>query len=71
MEVELRKDKNGRRMNVDKALRILKKKTDREGIIKEVRKRKYYEKPSDKKYRKQKRAKYIARLIAEEDRDWA
>ena len=70
MEIKL-KDKNGRRISVDKALRILKKKSDREGMIKEMRKRKHYEKPSDKKYRKNKRAKYIARLIAEENRYWA
>ena len=34
--------------NVDQALRILKKKMQREGVFREMRRRRFYEKPSDK-----------------------
>ncbi|WP_454619588.1 30S ribosomal protein S21 [Bradyrhizobium cenepequi] len=34
--------------NVDQALRILKRKMQREGVFKEMRRRRFYEKPSDK-----------------------
>jgi small subunit ribosomal protein S21 len=37
--------------NVDQALRVLKKKMQREGIFREMRARKAYEKPSEKKTR--------------------
>ena len=37
--------------NVDGALRILKKKMQREGIFKEMKMRSYFEKPSQKKLR--------------------
>jgi len=40
---------------VDKALRRLKKKMDKEGTLKEVRNRRYYEKPSEAKRRAAKR----------------
>ena len=38
--------------NVEKAMRILKKKLMKDGMIKELRQRQYYEKPSLKKARK-------------------
>jgi small subunit ribosomal protein S21 len=38
--------------NVDHALRILKKKMQREGIYKDMKNRRYFEKPSEKKARK-------------------
>lgn len=41
---------------VEKGLRRLKKLLDREGILKEMRSRRYYEKPGDKKRMKQARA---------------
>ena len=41
---------------VAKALRMLKKKMDHEGTIKELRKRRHYEKPSEVKRRENKRA---------------
>ncbi|MFH0731838.1 MAG: 30S ribosomal protein S21 [Candidatus Omnitrophota bacterium] len=41
---------------VDRALRRLKKKIEREGILRELKARKHYEKPSVKKRRKQKEA---------------
>ena len=42
--------------SVDKALRRLKKKMDKEGTLKEIRNRRYYEKPSEVKRRMAKRA---------------
>ena len=41
---------------VDRALRRLKKKLDKEGTLKELRNRRYYEKPSEVKRRMAKRA---------------
>ena len=43
--------------SVDKALRRLKKKLDREGVLREVRQRRSYEKPSVKRRRKAKEPK--------------
>ena len=37
--------------NVDQALRVLKKKMQREGLIKEIKRRKFYEKPSQRRAR--------------------
>ena len=37
--------------NVDQALRILKKKMQREGVFREMKNRRVYEKPSEKKAR--------------------
>jgi small subunit ribosomal protein S21 len=48
MEVEVRNN------NVTKAMRILKKKIEREGILQEVRERQFYEKPSERKRREKK-----------------
>jgi len=42
--------------SVDRALRRLKKKLDREGTMREVRAGRHYEKPSEKKRRKAARA---------------
>ena len=47
---------------VERALRRLKKKVSREGIIKSVRNKKYYEKPSRKKYRRTRNAKYASKM---------
>ncbi len=41
-------------VNIDKALKQLKRKMATEGISKEIRKHNYYEKPSERKRRKQK-----------------
>jgi small subunit ribosomal protein S21 len=40
--------------NVEKAIRVLKKKILKEGIIRELKERRYYEKPSEKKLKEQK-----------------
>ncbi|KQM35236.1 MULTISPECIES: 30S ribosomal protein S21 [Rhizobium/Agrobacterium group] len=39
--------------NVDQALRVLKKKMQREGLLREMRARQSYEKPSEKRVREQ------------------
>lgn len=39
--------------NVDQALRALKKKLQREGVYREMKMRRFYEKPSEKKAREQ------------------
>ena len=38
--------------NVDQALRVLKKKMQREGVFREMRRRRFYEKPSEQAARK-------------------
>ena len=43
-----------RRGNVEQAMRVLKRKVQKEGLVKELRERQYYEKPSAKKRRKKK-----------------
>jgi small subunit ribosomal protein S21 len=49
---------------VDKALRRLKKKIDREGTLKEVRNHRHFEKPSERRRRKMKAARFSAMLSA-------
>ena len=58
-EVKLKKGES-----VDKALRRLKKKIDREGTLKEVRNHRHFEKPSEKRRRKMKIARFSAMLSA-------
>ncbi len=52
--------------NVEKAMRVLKRKLIREGLFKELKMRKYYEKPSEKKKRKSKES--VKRARKEEAR---
>ena len=40
--------------NLEQALRVLKKKSQKAGILKELKARQYFEKPSEKKRRKKK-----------------
>ena len=49
---------------MDKALRRLKKKIDRDGTLRNVRMRRTFEKPSEKRRRKQKVARFSAMLTA-------
>ena len=58
-EIRLKKGES-----VDKALRRLKKKIDREGTLKEVRNHRHFEKPSERKRRKMKAARFSAMLSA-------
>lgn len=48
--------------SVEKALKKLKKKIDREGVMDEVRRRRHFEKPSEIKYKKKQRAKFNAKM---------
>jgi small subunit ribosomal protein S21 len=60
-----------RENNVDQALRILKKRMQREGIFREMRQRSFYEKPSEKRVREKaeaiRRARKLARKQAQRD----
>lgn len=58
-EIRLKKGES-----IDKALRRLKKRVDREGTLKEVRNHRHYEKPSEKRRRKMKIARFSAMLSA-------
>ena len=49
---------------VDKALRRLKKRIDREGTLKVVRNHRHFEKPSERRRRKEKAARFSAMLSA-------
>jgi small subunit ribosomal protein S21 len=49
---------------VERALRRLKKKVDREGTLKVVRSHRHFEKPSEKRRRKEKAARFSAMLTA-------
>lgn len=57
--------------NVEQALRVLKKKMQREGLLKELKQRRFYEKPSEKVVREKaqamRRARKLARKQAERD----
>jgi small subunit ribosomal protein S21 len=50
--------------NVDQALRVLKKKMQREGIFREMKQRRSYEKPSERKVREKSEAIRRARKLA-------
>jgi len=64
IQVNLNKDEP-----VDRALKRLKRKLDRDDIIKECRNRRYFEKPSAKKRRRMKEAKFKAMLDARDARE--
>jgi len=55
--------------NVDQALRVLKKKMQREGIFREMKLRRDYEKPSQKKKREKAEAVRRARKLERKRRD--
>lgn len=55
--------------NVDQALRVLKKKMQREGIFREMKLRRHYEKPSEKKAREQAEAVRRSRKLARKKYD--
>jgi small subunit ribosomal protein S21 len=50
--------------NVDQALRVLKKKMQREGVFREMKLRRHYEKPSERKVREKSEAVRRARKLA-------
>nr|WP_209015435.1 30S ribosomal protein S21 [Roseibium limicola] len=57
--------------NVDQALRVLKKKLQREGVFREMKLRGHFEKPSEKKVREKaeavRRARKLARKAAQRE----
>ena len=53
--------------NIDKAMKILKRKLIKEGLFKELKSRRYYEKPSERRKRKSKES--IKKLRKEEARN--
>jgi len=57
-----------RENNVDQALKVLKKRMQREGMFREMKLRKYYEKPSERRARQKaeaiRRARKLARKLA-------
>jgi small subunit ribosomal protein S21 len=57
--------------NVDQALRVLKKKMQREGVFREMKQRRFYEKPSERSTRERgeaiRRARKLARKKAERE----
>ena len=52
--------------NLEKAMRVLKRKLIREGVFKELKSRRYYEKPSEKHKRKRKES--VKKRRKEQDR---
>jgi len=50
--------------NVDQALKVLKKKMQREGILRELKRKRYYEKPSEARAREKGEAVRRARKLA-------
>ncbi|MCC6221489.1 MAG: 30S ribosomal protein S21 [Deltaproteobacteria bacterium] len=54
--------------NLEKAMRILKRKLIREGLFKELKSRRFYEKPSEKRKRKDKEAQKKRRKDVERTR---
>jgi small subunit ribosomal protein S21 len=58
-EIKLRKGEP-----VDRGLRRLRKKVDREGTLETVRKQRHFEKPSERRRRKEKAARFSAMLKA-------
>ena len=64
IEKELRVQVFVRDNNVDQALKALKKKMQREGVFREMKLRKHYEKPSEKRVREKAEAIRRARKLA-------
>ena len=56
-------------MPFERAMRIFRRKVDNSGILQEVRKREYYEKPAQKKQRKLNAAKRRQQTIVEAEKD--
>jgi small subunit ribosomal protein S21 len=57
--------------NVDQALKVLKKKMQREGVFREIKRKKFYEKPSEKRAREKgeavRRSRKLARKLAQRE----
>ncbi len=55
--------------NIEQALRVLKKKMQREGLFREMKMRKHYEKPSEKRVREASESVRRARKLARRNSD--
>ncbi|MDR0428656.1 MAG: 30S ribosomal protein S21 [Puniceicoccales bacterium] len=55
--------------NIEKALRRLKKRLDREGVLQDAKMKRYYEKPSEKRRRKEKIASFTNYLRSRKDKE--
>ena len=64
IEVKVRKGES-----LDKALRRLKKRLDREGVLQDAKTKRYYEKPCEKRRRKEKLARFANFLRNKRDRE--
>ena len=62
--------KLGKNESVDRAMKRLRKIIDKEGTLKKVREKRYYEKPSVKNKRRKNKAKFEAYLQAKRDKRW-
>jgi small subunit ribosomal protein S21 len=60
---------NSKNMPFERAMRIFRRKVDNSGILQEVRKREYYEKPAQKKQRLKNAAKRRQQTIVEAEKD--
>ena len=56
--------------SVDKALKKLRKKMTRENTMDETRKRRFFEKPTRKRYKEKRRAKYIQKIKSKEEQEY-
>ena len=56
--------------SIEAAIQRLRRQVDREGILKTARAKRFYDKPSRKKYRKARRAKYNQRVKSIEEHNW-
>ena len=61
-EVKLRKGQS-----IEAGIQRLRKLLDREGTLKKVREKRFYEKPSRKKYRHMRKAKYNQRMRSKDE----
>ena len=62
--------KLGKNESVDRAMKRLGKMIDREGTLKKVREKRFYEKPSVKNKKKKNKSKFEAYLQAKRDKRW-
>lgn len=64
-EIKLKKGES-----VDRALKKLKKKLLKEGVLQKAREKEYFEKPTRKRYRNKRRAKYNQKMKSKQEREY-
>ena len=65
IEVKLKKGEK-----VDKALKRLRKRVTKEGVLDVARSKSYYEKPTRQKYKSKRKAKYIQKIRSKQDSEY-